>query len=149
MPHRSLAVQSTAHANAYAERLIGSIRSECLDQLVPFDATTRLPGGSGNPGPKLLGGPDGMYRRTVRGEIRIPSLTRGSAAIRSSPQVRFAAAIVAINCCKSAGIVGRLGDHDLTSLCDRRERLRLRPSHGCGLEWHWISLAFQPAAERS
>ena len=34
MPHRSLAVQSTAHANAYAERLIGSIRRECLDHIV-------------------------------------------------------------------------------------------------------------------
>ena len=34
MPHRSVAVQSTAHANPYAERVIGSIRRECLDHLI-------------------------------------------------------------------------------------------------------------------
>jgi hypothetical protein len=34
VPHRSLAVQSTAHANAFVERFIGSIRRECLDQIV-------------------------------------------------------------------------------------------------------------------
>ena len=54
-----------------------------------------------------LGGREGIYRRTVRGDTRMPSFTRSSSAIRSSPQVRFAAAIVAINCCKSAGIGGR------------------------------------------
>ena len=58
------------------------------------------------------GGRDGMYRRTVRGDNRIPSFTRSSAAIRSSPHVRFAAAIVAISCCRSAGIVGRPGARD-------------------------------------
>jgi hypothetical protein len=31
------------------------------------------------------------------GEMRIPSLTRSSAAIRSSPHVRFAVAMVAIS----------------------------------------------------
>jgi len=34
VPHRSLAVQSTAHANAYTERLIGSIHRECLDHII-------------------------------------------------------------------------------------------------------------------
>ena len=36
MPHRSEAVQSTAHANAFCERLIGTIRRECLDWLIPI-----------------------------------------------------------------------------------------------------------------
>ena len=54
----------------------------------------------------------GIYPRTVRGETRIPSLTRSSSAIRSSPEVRLAAAIVAINCCRSAGIGGRPGARD-------------------------------------
>ena len=34
MPDRSLAVQSTAHANPYVERLIGSIRRECLNHVI-------------------------------------------------------------------------------------------------------------------
>jgi hypothetical protein len=34
VPHRSLAVQSTAHANAFADRLIGSIRRECFDHII-------------------------------------------------------------------------------------------------------------------
>jgi hypothetical protein len=42
----------------------------------------------------------------------MPSLTRSSSAIRPSPQVRFAATIVAINCCKSMEIGGRPGARD-------------------------------------
>lgn len=37
MAHRSLAVQSTAHANAYVERLIGSIRRECVYQVIVWN----------------------------------------------------------------------------------------------------------------
>ena len=48
-----------------------------------------------------------MYRRTVRGETRIPSCTSSSEAIRSSPHVRFAAAMSAINRRSSAGSRGR------------------------------------------
>jgi len=36
--HRSLAAQSTAHANPYVERLIGSLRRECLDHVIVINA---------------------------------------------------------------------------------------------------------------
>ena len=32
-------MQSTAHANAYVERLIGSIRRECLDHVIVLSAS--------------------------------------------------------------------------------------------------------------
>ena len=48
-----------------------------------------------------------MYRRTVRGETRIPSFTSSSEAIRSSPHVRFAAAMAAIHWRSAAGSRGR------------------------------------------
>jgi hypothetical protein len=57
VPHRSHAVQSTAHANPYVERVIGSIRRECLNHVIVFgerllrripdgftSATTKKPG---------------------------------------------------------------------------------------------------------
>jgi len=34
VPHRPLAVQSTAHANGVAERFVRTVRSECLDWLL-------------------------------------------------------------------------------------------------------------------
>jgi hypothetical protein len=36
---RSLAVQSTAHANAYIERFIGSVRRECRDRVIVLSAS--------------------------------------------------------------------------------------------------------------
>jgi hypothetical protein len=55
---------------------------------------------------------DGMYRRTVRGDTRMPSFSRSSLAMRSSPHVRFATAIVAISRCTSRAIAGRPGVRD-------------------------------------
>jgi len=34
--HRSSAVQLPAHANAYAERFVWSIKEECLDRMIPL-----------------------------------------------------------------------------------------------------------------
>ena len=34
MSHRTHAVQSTAHANAYAERFVRTIKESCLDRLI-------------------------------------------------------------------------------------------------------------------
>ena len=36
MPHHPQVVQSTTHANAYAERFVRSITHECLNQVIPF-----------------------------------------------------------------------------------------------------------------
>src|SRR5467141_4124925 len=50
-----------------------------------------------------------MYLRTVRGEIRIPSFSKSSLAIRSWPQVGFSEAMRRIKPRRSAGIIGRPG----------------------------------------
>jgi hypothetical protein len=36
VPHHSETVQLTAHANAYAERFVRSIKEECLSRLIPL-----------------------------------------------------------------------------------------------------------------
>jgi hypothetical protein len=48
-----------------------------------------------------------MYRLTVHGDTLIPSLSCSSAAVRSSPHVAFARAMVAIRRCTSTGSGGR------------------------------------------
>ena len=53
------------------------------------------------------GGRFGKYLRTVRGEIRIPSLSSSSLAIRSSPHSTFSRAILRISARSSFGIGGR------------------------------------------
>jgi hypothetical protein len=49
------------------------------------------------------------YRPTVRGDTVSPSFSRSSSAIRSSPQVGFARAMVTISRRRSGGIGGRPG----------------------------------------
>src|SRR5262245_52848207 len=60
----------------------------------------------------LRSGTGAHIRRTVRGETRIPSFTKSSEAIRSSPHMRLAAAISAINRRRLAGTCGRPGGLD-------------------------------------
>jgi hypothetical protein len=55
----------------------------------------------------------GMYRRTVRGESWMPSFSFNSAAIRSSPHVTFAVAIVVMSRRTSTGTRGRPRAFDL------------------------------------
>jgi hypothetical protein len=57
--------------------------------------------------------PGGIYRRTVRGDTQRPSLSPSSAAIRSSPHIPFARAMVAIKRWTSSGSGGRPGALDL------------------------------------
>ena len=51
--------------------------------------------------------PLGIYRLTVRGDTRIPSFSRISAAILSSPQVTFCSTTYTMNFWSSTGIRGR------------------------------------------
>jgi len=53
-----------------------------------------------------------MYRRIVRGEIRIPIFSKSSLAMRSSPQVGLCVAISTINFRTLAGTLGRPLDRD-------------------------------------
>jgi hypothetical protein len=73
------------------------------------------------------GGRAGMYRRTVRADTRILSLTRSSAAIRSSPHV--AAVIVAMSCRRSVGIGGRPGARDFNRQHKHRNNCGPPPSN--------------------
>lgn len=75
--------------------------------MVPHERTPRLCARIGVPWR------DNMNRLTVRGETPIPSFRRNSAAIRSSPHVLFAAAIVSISFCRFPGIGGLPGARDL------------------------------------
>ena len=95
-PGRKVAVTTTKQSLAITDR--AWFRTNVLHACVPCLAG---------------GGRDGMYRLTARGDTRIPSFTRSSAASRSSPHVRFAAAIVAMSCCKSTVIGSRPGARDV------------------------------------
>src|ERR1700739_1641371 len=70
-----------------------------------------------------------MYFLTVRGESRIWSLSQSSSAIRSSPQVRFSAAIRRIKHRTSADTAGRPTGFDFQRQ-KRRNAARCRPQCG-------------------
>src|SRR3954465_11535923 len=73
-----------------------------------------------------------MYFLTVRGESRIWSLSQSSSAIRSSPQVRFSAAIRRINRLTSAATGGRPTGLDFQRQ-NRRNAARCQPINVAGL----------------
>src|SRR5579863_3619015 len=73
-----------------------------------------------------------MYFLTVRGESRIWSLNQSSSAIRSSPQVRFSAAIRPIKRRTSADIGGRPTGLDFQRQ-KRRNAARCQPTKVAGL----------------
>jgi hypothetical protein len=73
----------------------------------------------------------GMYLRTVRGEMRLPSLSSSSLAIRSSPQRGFSLDIRRISARSSAGI-GRRPRRDLIRHSSRHRRVPA--DHGCWLD---------------
>jgi len=62
-------------ANAFCQRLIGTMRRECLDWLIPLTRTTSPTRSAG------------MGDSLVRGETVSPSFRSGSSAIRSSSQL--------------------------------------------------------------
>jgi hypothetical protein len=73
-----------------------------------------------------------MYFLIVRGERRICSLSQSSSAIRSSPQVRFSAAIRRIKRRTSADIAGRPTGLDFQRQ-KRRNAVRCHPIKVAGL----------------
>jgi hypothetical protein len=73
-----------------------------------------------------------MYFLTVRGESRVWSFSQGSSAIRSSPQVRFSAAIQRIKRLASADITGRPAGFDFQHQ-KRRKAARCQPIDVAGL----------------
>jgi len=76
-----------------------------------FDISRKTPRGC--PGVGL-----GMYFPTARGEIRIPSFSNSSSAIRSCPHSGFSMAILRISRRSSTGIAGR------PALFFHRQRIR-------------------------
>src|ERR1700751_829924 len=73
-----------------------------------------------------------MYFLTVRGESRIWSLSQSSSAIRSSPRVRFSAAIRRIKHRTYADIAGRPTGFDFQGK-NRRNAARCQPINVAGL----------------